>query len=110
MRSQDKAVMLGAAKEFKSWILVRRTNRASLDYIGKPGYTPKRIDCKAKTADLDQSGYKLAGLYRRSRSVHPGAFKAGKTQKARDCWSAMKGLIRSIYKVDSDRSRAIMGV
>jgi len=101
MRSQDKAVLLAAAKEFKSWILVRRTNRASLDYIGKPGYAPKRIDCKAKTADIDQAGYTLAGLVV-DPGIHPGAFKPGKTQKAKECWSAMKGLIGSIYKVDAD--------
>jgi hypothetical protein len=101
MRLQDRAIFLAAAKEFKSWILVRRTNRASLDYIGKPGYTPKRIDCKAKTADNDQAGYKLAGLVV-DPQTHPGAFTAGKTQKAKDCWLAMRDLIGTLYKVDAD--------
>jgi hypothetical protein len=34
------------------WILVRGTNKDSLNYIGRAGYTPKPIDCKAKTAKL----------------------------------------------------------
>jgi len=62
MRSQDKAIFLEAARQFQIWILVRRTNRASLEYVGRPGYTPKRIDCKVKTADIDSAPYRLAGL------------------------------------------------
>jgi hypothetical protein len=62
MRPQDKVVFLDAARHFHSWILVRRTNPASLPYVGLPGYSPKRIDCKAKTADLDVPPWKLAGL------------------------------------------------
>jgi hypothetical protein len=52
MRQQDIPHFLAAAREFHAWILVRRTNEASLQYIGKPGFTPKPIDCKAKTADF----------------------------------------------------------
>ena len=62
MRPQDKVVFLDAARHFHSWILVRRTNPASLPYVGLPGYSPKRIDCKAKTADLDVPPWKLAGV------------------------------------------------
>ena len=63
IRQQDKAVFADAARHFNLWILVRRTNRESLPYIGLPGYTPKPIDCKAKTADSSyDSRYRTAGL------------------------------------------------
>jgi hypothetical protein len=62
MRTQDITIFAQAARQFKVWILVRRTNPKSLQYVALPGYTPKRIDCKAKTADKDVSSYKLAGL------------------------------------------------
>jgi len=80
---------------------VRRTNVASLPYIGLPGYTPKRIDCKAKTADLDVSPYKLAGLVV-DPSLQPRAFKTDKLAKAKEFWSAMAQSIGTIYKVDAD--------
>ena len=101
MRSQDKAIFLEAARQFQVWILVRRTNRASLEYVGRPGYTPKRIDCKAKTADIDIAPYRLAGLVV-DPGTHPKAFKPGKTAKAADCWAAMKPLLGRVYKVDTD--------
>ena len=50
IRQQDKQKFADAAKDIGVWILVRGTNRKSLDYIGRAGYTPKPIDCKAKTA------------------------------------------------------------
>ena len=62
MRPTDKRVFLDAARQLQLWILVRRTNPASLRYIGLPGYLPKPIDCKAKTADLNQGRYRVAGL------------------------------------------------
>jgi len=59
MRPQDKDVFARVAKDpplgLGVWILVRGTNADSLDYIGRPGYTPKPIDCKAKTAKLGPS-------------------------------------------------------
>lgn len=101
MRSQDKAVFLEAAQKFQVWILVRRTNRASLPYIGLPGYAPKRIDCKAKTADLDVGNYKLAGLVV-DATIHPKAFGPGKTAKAQAAWTSMKPLLGRVYTVDAD--------
>jgi hypothetical protein len=101
MRSQDKAVFLAAAQQFDSWILVRRTNRASLEYVGRAGYTPKPIDCKAKTADQDVGHYKLAGLVI-DPTVHPTAFKPRKAEEAKKCWEAMKPLIGSRYAVDRE--------
>jgi len=101
MRPQDKKIFLEAARQFDVWILVRRTNPRSLDYIGRAGYAPKRIDCKAKTADIDLPPYQLAGLVA-DPNLHPRAFQASKISKARDCWSAMKPLLGSLYKVNMD--------
>jgi len=63
-----------AARAFRCHILVRKTGRASLNYVGKPGYAGKRADMKAKTAQRDMGRYKLAGLVC-SPLVHPGACK-----------------------------------
>ena len=105
MRTQDKTVFLEAARHFGVWILVRRTNPASLAYVGKPGYVPKRIDCKAKTADQDVAPYKLAGLVV-DPTLQPRAFSPARQSKAKDSWSAMKGLLVTICQVDTDtRSR-----
>ncbi len=41
------------AKRCRVWILVRQSNAKSGFYIGKDGYQPKRLDCKAKTAKID---------------------------------------------------------
>ena len=46
-------VFRAAAKLYNVYILVRRTNLMSLQYICKPGFSPKCLDCKAKTADKD---------------------------------------------------------
>jgi hypothetical protein len=101
MRSQDKAIFLAAARQLQVWILVRRTNRASLEYVRRTGYTPKRIDCKAKTADTDIPPYQLAGLVV-DPTIHPNAFRPDKAAKVRDCWAAMRTLIGGLYKVDSN--------
>jgi hypothetical protein len=62
-----------AAKRWAVWILVRSSNPASRQYIGKPGYVPKRLDCKAKTAKIDRPPHRLAGLVA-SPEIHPLAF------------------------------------
>lgn len=72
-----------AAKWFNVYILVRRTNQMSLQYVGKPGFVPKRLDCKAKTADCDyvhpQYGPKMvAGLVVDSTTTGRDAFTSGR--------------------------------
>jgi len=101
MRTEDKQFFLEAARQFQAWILVRRTNRASLGYVGVAGYTPKRIDCKAKTADFDVPPYKLAGLVT-DPYLHSNAFKPDKLAKAKQLWSEMEPLLKSVYTVDSN--------
>jgi hypothetical protein len=53
MRSTDVEVFRDAAKRYAVWILLRASNPAGKQYIGVHGFVPKRIDCKAKTADKD---------------------------------------------------------
>ena len=101
MRPQDKKIMLEAARHFSVWILVRRTNPRSLEYVGVPGYTPKQIDCKAKTANRDVAPYRLAGLVT-DPTIHPGAFQAGKTAEVLRCWAAMKPALGARYKVNTE--------
>jgi hypothetical protein len=102
MRPQDKTLFLEAARKYQVWILMRRTNVESLKYIGRAGYTPKRIDCKAKTADVDIAPYALAGLVV-DPTVHSKAFKPGKAQSAKDSWVRMQPLSASMYTVDTNQ-------
>lgn len=93
IRPNDVRAFRDAAMAFKVHILVRRTNPASLQYIGRKGYIPKPVDCKPKTADFDvllPGGLisKCAGLV--VDPTMPGlekAFREGKAAKARDEWS-----------------------
>src|SRR5579864_7901643 len=58
MRDLDIQTFKAAAKLYNVWILVRESNPAARQYIGVKGYSPKRLDCKAKTAkrDVELSG------------------------------------------------------
>ena len=117
MRTKDKAIFAQAANQFNAWILVRRTNPHSLQYIGCAGYTPKPIDCKAKTADADVGRYRTAGLV-----VDPGvhksaAYQGDKYASAQACWqtfAAEQGLsapAKSVgpYAVDADSNSKHFG-
>jgi hypothetical protein len=110
MRPQDKAVFAAAAASpgIKSWILVRRTNPKSLKYIGLAGFTPKRIDCKAKTADQGA----LAGLVV-SPEVRPDAFSDDKLEKVLGTWRDFRdGVLdkpHSEYSVDTNGNSEYYG-
>jgi hypothetical protein len=97
-----------AAQQFNVWILVRRTNPASLKYIGVAGYTPKPIDCKAKTADTDVQQYQLAGLVVNPHRW-PDAFSQNRRQDAVEKWEEFRtaqglspGSPAARYDVDDD--------
>jgi hypothetical protein len=55
-------IFVAAAQTFNCHILVRKTGRAALSWVGKRGYTGKRADMKAKTANLNVGRYSVAGL------------------------------------------------
>ncbi len=50
MRAEDAAAFRWVARHHNAYILVRETNEESIGYINSPGFTPKRLDCKFKTA------------------------------------------------------------
>jgi hypothetical protein len=107
MKATDiKRVFLDAASHFQVWILVRRTNPSSFEYIGKPGFVPKPINCKAKTADKDLGRYKLAGLVI-DPTDREDAFKPERFRDALKCWEDTRELIgEGLFTVDrDDRSR-----
>ena len=83
MLPEHTRVFQAAARHFDVFILVRRTNLASLRFIGEPGFVPKRIDCKAKTADCPVTlqgvpAVDCAGLVVDPSLMGEGAFSTGK--------------------------------
>lgn len=93
MTDDQASVFKAAARHFDVYILVRRTNPASLAYVGRAGFAPKRLDCKAKTADRDvhlpgRGRIQCAGLVVDPTVTGPGAFSAGgKFEKALKEWA-----------------------
>ncbi|HLK66547.1 MAG TPA: hypothetical protein VKU19_24100 [Bryobacteraceae bacterium] len=78
------------AGHFQAWILVRRGNPQSKKWIGKPGYIPKLLDCKAKTADLEANGEgSTAGLVA-SPILVPHAFSDQKRKNALKEWPKLE--------------------
>jgi len=93
-----------AAGFFKVWILVRRGNPKSKEWIGMQGYIPKLLDCKAKTADQDFEGLKCAGLVVSPKLV-PQAFSTEKLIKAKKEWT---GFEEKLYSFDPKNRTAHM--
>lgn len=90
MRPSDAEAFAKAAGWFKLYILVRATNPASLPYMSLAGYSAKRLDCKAKTADVNVMiggrQYETAGLVVCPDVVGPSAYSGGKYAKAVEEW------------------------
>ncbi|HTS26639.1 MAG TPA: toxin glutamine deamidase domain-containing protein, partial [Bryobacteraceae bacterium] len=99
MRPQDMQVFQDAAREHNRWIIVRSTNPESLKYIGEPGFSPKRIDCKANTANVP--GHPQAGLVV-DPHIHPSAYLDPAAAQAR--WEEMlhNGRLPEGYSVNYD--------
>jgi hypothetical protein len=91
-----------AAGFFKVWILVRRGNDKSRDWIGKRGYIPKPLDCKAKTADKNFERWKTAGLVVSPDHVRL-AFSEEKLKGALKEWP---GFARHLYFFDRENPQA----
>jgi hypothetical protein len=94
MRLQDAEAFATAAILYKVYIAVRRTNKEALQYIGKTGYIPKMLDCKAKTADynvlVEGKERKTAGLVVDPNVVGAGAYRSGKHAKAMAEWEKFR--------------------
>lgn len=98
MRAKDLRVFCMIAQKYGVYILVRQTNDASLNYIGRPGYYPKPAAIKAKTADKDPVpfSYTQGGQQRTARHqiaglvanpwFQPAVYHDDKLAKARDYW------------------------
>jgi len=110
MRPQDKVIFGAAAANpgIKSWILVRRTNPKSLKYIGMAGYSPKRLDCKAKTADDGPFAGLVVSPVASSKSFGPS-----KLEKAMKYWKIFETEVmngpNSDYKVAEDGRVTCLG-
>lgn len=103
MREGDITVFRQAARLYNAYILLRRTNPKSITYIGKAGFTPKRLDCKFKTADRDfyhpglDRWLMVGGLV--VNPVQDEYFRAafnlegGKFEKARKIWQENQGIV-----------------
>jgi hypothetical protein len=52
MREDHRDVFFKTADKCGCWIGVREPNPLADNWIGKAGYVPKGLSCKAKTADL----------------------------------------------------------
>lgn len=76
---------VAAAQEYKCHILVRKTGRAALSWVGRPGYTGKRGDLKAKTSDINGGQFPTAGLVC-SPFLYPQVFTAERLAEARRLW------------------------
>jgi hypothetical protein len=85
-------IFIAAAQEFNCHILVRKTGQAALNWVGKRGYTGKRADMKAKTANQNVGRYQLAGLVC-SPFVQPLAFTGERLASAQKEWSKCQHLI-----------------
>ncbi|HET6806041.1 MAG TPA: hypothetical protein VFH59_11435 [Frateuria sp.] len=79
-----------AAAKYRCHILVRKTGKASIRWMGKPGYTGKRGDLKAKTADAKD--HPVAGLVC-SPWLRPDAFSSSRLVDARKYWMESRHLI-----------------
>ncbi len=60
MREDHKGIFFRAAQDFQCWIGLREPNPLADRWIGRPGYIPKSVICKAKTAD--QTSFEFGGL------------------------------------------------
>ena len=87
---QHYGFFVEAARVHDCYILVRETGRTCIHWIGKQGYTGKRVDMKAKTAKKDVGYYQLSGLVC-SPEIHPGAFIDHK--KALEYWQSIQSLV-----------------
>lgn len=78
-------IFVAAAQMFDCHILIRQTGRASLSWVGKRGYTGKRADLKAKTANINIGRHSVAGLVC-SPLLRPEVFSPDRLASAHKEW------------------------
>jgi hypothetical protein len=91
IRHRDVEVLKNVAYEYNHYILVRATNERSIPYIGRKGYTPKQIDCKPKTADINAIQnlmlIRCAGLVVDPTLIRNTFQSTKKEGEAKTCWA-----------------------
>ena len=106
MYKEHEKIFQQVARDTGFWIFVRFTNKESIRYVKLDGYVPKRIDCKAKTADFNSKKgiWQLAGLVVDYR-VHPDVFRPEKIASAKKAWGEFeKGVLNvpgSAYRAET---------
>jgi hypothetical protein len=92
-------VFLAAAEQFKCWIALREPNPLYVRWIGRSGYEPKCVDCKAKTAD--NNTHSFGGLVV-DPNLCPDAFKRESLTRALETWQnkfLQGGIVPVTFKV-----------
>jgi hypothetical protein len=84
MRDDHRDVFFKTADQCRCWIGVREPNPLADQWIGKAGYVPKSLSCKAKTAD--NPSFRFAGLVV-DPVARPEAFKKESLAGARETWT-----------------------
>ena len=84
MREDHRDVFFRTADKCGCWIGVREPNPLADNWIGKAGYVPKGLSCKAKTAD--NPSFRFAGLVV-DPTARPEAFKKETLAEARETWT-----------------------
>jgi len=83
MRRDHMDVFFKVAEQFECWIGVREPNPLADKWIGKSGYVPKGLNCKAKTSD--NPAFRFAGLVV-DPTARPEAFTKETLADAEDTW------------------------
>lgn len=84
MKTEHKEIFFKAANQFNCWIGLREPNKLADKWIAKPGFSPKGLNCKAKTADNEI--HKLSGLVV-NPFLCPDAFKSATLNEAKEKWT-----------------------
>jgi hypothetical protein len=83
MRRDHMDVFFNVAEQFGCWIGVREPNPLADKWIGKSGYVPKGLNCKAQTSD--NPAFRFAGLVV-DPTARPEAFTKETLPDAKDTW------------------------
>lgn len=88
MLPQHKEIFFAVAQQLNCWIGLREPNDLADQWIGKPGFVPKGVSCKAKTSD--SAGFQFAGLVT-DPTLCPEAFQQKTIEDAREKWKSFAG-------------------
>ena len=101
MRLQDRRIFSECAVSLKLWILVRRTNPKSLDYVGRAGLYPKTDRMQSQNSRRGIASWIVV-----SADVLPNVFEPQKRGKALRIWEdfVIHHLGKDGFDVDADKN------